>query len=954
MLKIFKLFRPLLCVATLFCYHFAFSQSIAIGNHPSNVKWKYIKGEKLKVIFPDSTDKEATRIADIITFINKEKGYSVGDKRLHLDLLLNTNNAIGNGYVAKAPFRSEFYATGFQDSQTLSTLNWLDALSIHEYRHVLQAANTRRGFSQFCYFIGGESAWAAAEVFAIPNWYSEGDAVHSETLLSESGRGRTPSFFELQRALFLNNREYNFMQMRNGSFKNSIPNHYVLGYNLVNYGRNHYDDQVWARTLANAASYKPFLYPFSGAMKRETGFVTRKFYKTAYADLKDKWIKELETIKIIPTKEVTVKPKSVVTNYLFSKTLNDGSIVCIKNSFDDISKLIQIKNGIEKELTTIGSTTEDYLELTGDNVCWTEIRNNGRRQEMIYSVIVSYNIKTGIKREVTKKSKYFSPVFSEKGDKIMTVCSDTKIKNAIKILDASSGKVLKTIPNPQNDFISYPKWIENENAIVYIAKRNSKLAFLKYDISNATVVELSPWTSHTIGPFSIKNNMVFFPASFSGINNVYCLKTDGSKEIKQITSVAVGVDMPQIANDGNTIYLSEETDMGRQLTKVNVAESLSKLDTNPISIVEPADMSRFDIKTNLIEKPILSSIPKNEYEVKDYKGFFRGMKLHTWGFTFNDNLTSVGIQMDNILNDFSLGFSTSYNDNEKNWGVGGDVVYAKFFLPIIASYQQAKRQNILVHNDQYAATVNFDEASTNIGFSIPLSWNRSVYRTSLNLIPIFSNISTANYTPVSSNYHFDDLNFKSAHVAFQFLNIRNRAKQNLNSKWSQQILVDYNKSLTNSVLAEKLTASVKLTAQGFSKNHGLDFVFKYKKEFTENDYLYSDIFLHARGYKATNSDIETVYSVNYSFPVFYPDFGFGGLLFLKRIHANLFFDSGKIEGTGYKFDQNSTGIEMIFNLTPFNLPAPFEIGLRESFLMDVDPVNPKEKSYFEVFYNISF
>ncbi|MGG7034008.1 MAG: hypothetical protein ACI7YS_02300 [Flavobacterium sp.] len=949
-----KPFQYILCAIMLFCCHFSFSQSVASGNHPSNVKWKYIKNDKLKVIFPDSTEKEAKRIADIITFINKEKGFSVGDKRLHLDLLLNTNNSIGNGYVAKAPFRSEFYATGYQDSQTLSTLNWLDALSIHEYRHVLQAANTRRGFSQLCYYIGGESAWAAAGVFAVPNWYSEGDAVHSETLLSESGRGRTPSFFELQRALFLNNRDYNFMQMRNGSFKNNIPNHYVLGYNLVNYGRNHYDDQVWARTLANAASYKSVFYPFSGAMKKETGFTTRKFYKKAYSDLKDKWIKELETIKILPTKEVTVKPKSVVTNYLFPKTLDDGSVVCIKNSFDDISKLIQIKNGIEKELTTIGYSTEDYLELTGDTVCWTEIRNDGRRKEMIYSVIVSYNLKTGVKKVITKKSKYFSPVFSENGNKILTVCSDTKIRNTIKILDASSGKVLKTIPNPQNDFISYPKWIENENAIVYIAKRNSKLAFLKYDISNSSVVELSPWTSHTIGPFSIKNNRIYFPASFSGINNVYCVKTDGSKEIKQITSVAVGVDMPQIANDGNTIYLSEETDMGRQLTQVNVLENLSELNESPVEITEPVDMARFDIKTNVIEKPILSSIPENEYEIKDYKGFLRGMKLHTWGFTLNDNFSSVGIQFDNILNDFSFGLSTSYNDNEKNWVIGADAVYAKFFLPVITSYKHSKRQNTLVFDGNYAAKFNFDEVSANIGFSVPLSWTRSVYTTSLNLMPVFSNIKTSNYYNKDLGDLSGGLNFNSAHAIFQFSNIRNRAKQNLNSKWSQQIVVDYNKSLTSSVLAEKLTANVKLTAQGFSKNHGLDFNFKYKKELSTNDYLYSDIFLHARGYQAVNSDLETVYSANYSFPLFYPDFGFGGLLFLKRIHTNLFFDSGKIQGKAYEFNQNSTGIEMIFNLTPFNLPAPFEIGLRQSFLLDVDPVNSKAKSYFEVFYNISF
>src|SRR6187402_13643 len=185
-----------------------YSQNYTLGNHPSTVKWKYIKNDKIKIIFPDSTLEQAKRIADIITYINKEKHFSVGDKSYKMDLLLNTNNVQANGYVALAPFRSEFYATGLQNHQVLNTINWLDNLSIHEYRHGLQYSNTRHGLTNMAYYLGGETGWNLATVLSIPAWYWEGDAVHSETLLSESGRGRLPAFFEEQRALFLNNRKY--------------------------------------------------------------------------------------------------------------------------------------------------------------------------------------------------------------------------------------------------------------------------------------------------------------------------------------------------------------------------------------------------------------------------------------------------------------------------------------------------------------------------------------------------------------------------------------------------------------------------------------------------------------------------------------------------------------------------------------------------------------------------
>lgn len=949
-----------LCAIILFYCNSTYAQYNTPGNHPSTVKWKYIKNNKIKVIFPDSTLEQAKRIANVITYINKEKHISVGDKSFKLDLLLNTNNVEANGYVALAPFRSEFYATGMQNNQFLGTMNWLDNLSIHEYRHALQFSNTRHGLTNFAYYLGGESAWSLVNTLAIPSWYWEGDAVHSETLLSENGRGRLPGFFEEQRALFLNDRNYNYMQMRNGSFKNLIPDHYTMGFNMINYGRNHYDEKIWARVLAGGSSFGSF-YPFSKALKKETGLSTSHFYKESYAALKEKWMEELETMTITETTLITIKPKSVVTNYTYPKVLDDGSIICLKSSFDEITKLVQIKDGAEKVLTVIGVGSEPYLEINGDNACWTEMRNDGRRQERTYSVIVCYNLKTLKKSVLTKESKYFSPMFSNNGEKIVTVCATKNLENNIKILDAKSGAVLKTIPNLKNDFISYPKWMDNENAIVYVSKRNSKLCMLKYDLKNDTTTELMPWTSHAMGVPKVINDEIYFSASFSGINNIYCLKDDGSMQIKAITSVAVGADIPEVSADGKMLYMSEQTDMGKQLTQIDIADGIAELGSNPVTIVEPVDMERFDIKTNEIEKPILNDIPINEYEVKDYKGLFRGMKLHSWGFTIGTNNSfSIGGSMSNILNDFSIDASTAYNGNEKRMSYNAAVTYAKYFLPVTASLINAKRSNtytISGFNTGYGyrtREVDFDEVSKNIGFMVPLSWLHSNYRTSFLLTPTFSAIETKNYSSNDAGYSHENLNFNSAHVGFSFSNIRMRAKQNLSAKWSQSLNVDYFKSLDNSVASEKIATTVNLSAAGFSKNHGLDFSFRYKKELISNEYLYVDDFIHARGYEPLNSDKETVYSANYSFPICYPDFGFGGIVFVKRIHANLFFDGGMTERFNTKFKQNSTGAEMIFTFSPLNLGADLGLGIRDSFLLDTDPLNPNTKSKVEVFFSMNF
>lgn len=170
------------------------------GDNPSNISWKHINTKAINVIFPEGNTAEAQRIANIINYVHNSAGTTVGIKRKHLNLLLQTNQVTANGYVALAPFRSEFYATGFQNFNLLGSMGWIDGLSFHEYRHALQFANSRRGLTAFLSIVGGQQLWAFGALLAMPNWYMEGDAVQTETLFSGSGRGRTPYFFQEQRA----------------------------------------------------------------------------------------------------------------------------------------------------------------------------------------------------------------------------------------------------------------------------------------------------------------------------------------------------------------------------------------------------------------------------------------------------------------------------------------------------------------------------------------------------------------------------------------------------------------------------------------------------------------------------------------------------------------------------------------------------------------------------------
>ncbi|WP_428657744.1 hypothetical protein [Runella sp.] len=933
-----------ICLPVVIIVLFFTKINAQMGPQPASVKWKYIENNKVKVIFPENTDKEATRIADVVTYINQKATASVGNKSKKLSILLNTNNAQGNGYVALAPFRSEFYATGYQDFNQLGSMNWLDVLSIHEYRHALQFTNANRGFTKLLYLLQGETGWSLGSNLSIPDWYFEGDAVLSETMLTNAGRGRTPSFLETQRALLLSGKNYTYLQARNGSYKKLLPDHYPLGYAILNYGRNHFGPEMWPKVLADAGRYRTVLYPFAGALRRQTKMGTYKMYRLAYREMKDNWEKELKTLELTPTKPLTKLPKKTVTSYSFPHFLEDGSLIYLKSSYKQLPGLYQLKDGNEKYITSIGMATEGYLGVNNSKVSWTEMRKDARRDAVVYSVIMTYDLETGRKTEVTHKSKFFSPVFSSKGDKIVVVKADENIVNQIVFISPSDGAIIGSIPNSQNDFVVYPKWTTDDAAIVYPAKRNSKVALLKYDLATKATTELTPWTTHTIGALSVSAKNVTFTASFSGINNIYAVSLNGDKQIRQLTSVKIGATMPAVSKDEKLLVMTEMTAMGKQLTQLEIQNPKT------IAVSEPVDMSRYQVKTTETEKNILPTIAENKYEVKSYKGLLRGVKLHSWNIGSDNRNINVSVRMGNILNDFSAIVGGSLNYNEKTVKFSGGLDYGKYFLPISFRVNTGERANTTLLPDQKTLrTRSFKQKDISAGLSLPLSWIRGNYTTGLRLSSTFWNISTSDYKlgDVAEN---KSLNFNALQFGLNFSNIRRKAYQNTNTKWSQTVGISYEKSIST-VKAERLIGSVGFTTPGLAKNHALELTAKGKKELITNDYIFEDQFFHARGFLAAPSDVETVVSATYSLPLFYVDRGFAGIFFVNRVRGNVFYDIGNLErkATNTNFQQKSYGGELILDIKLLNLTAPIGFGFRNSYLLTTDPLSPTTKQRFEFF-----
>ena len=142
-------------------------------------------------------------------------------------------------------------------------------------------SNFRNGLSRLVYYLAGDDGLSLAINAAIPEWFYEGDAVYNETVLTHQGRGRLPLFLNAYPSLWQAGKKYSWMKLRNGSLKDYIPNHYYLGYLLVNYGREKYGADFWTKVTRDASAYKGLFYPFQTAIKTHAGVDYKTFREQA-------------------------------------------------------------------------------------------------------------------------------------------------------------------------------------------------------------------------------------------------------------------------------------------------------------------------------------------------------------------------------------------------------------------------------------------------------------------------------------------------------------------------------------------------------------------------------------------------------------------------------------------------------------------------------------------------
>ena len=933
-----------------------------IGLNPSSLKWNQISTNKVQVIFPKGLEQQGQRVAGLVHHLWAHQPASIGERQERVTILLHNQTILPNGFVTVGPFRSEFFLT---PPQFDCTAYWLDLLTIHEYRHVRQFANGQRGLTRFARRLLGSWPWGGFMATALPRWYFEGDAVGSETALSRSGRGRLPAFDMEYRALLLEGRRYNYEKAGAGSLRDFVPSWYPLGYYMTTYARQQFGPAIWQKTMADAVQYKGLFFPFSKNLKKHSGLRTPELYQQTFDTLQQKWHNEAKHLQLSPSIRLNKQEKHTVIHYNLPLPQTDGSVITERSGFDEIPALVRIDpQGNEQRLTRPGIRFEQpnaSLSQANGKLCWAEVNFDPRWRYQSFSVIKIFDLDSGKQRQLSKRSRYFSPALSPTADRIVAVEVNVQQQSHLVILDAANGEVLQRLPNPQQLIYSFPCWASDGQQIVVVAKSHETNFLQLIDLTEQTQRPLTDRTTHQLSHPYVHGDTIVFAGAYTGINNIFAVLLN-EPGIYQLTSVLTSAFQPSISIDGTTLLYSEFSAMGFDLQSLLLSEALWKKHTNEI----PFGIDFFDVLAEQEGGPITQLPLPDTFQVNRFNTWNNIIYPHSLLPFFTHPIAGFQLLSDNKFSTLSASAGGYFNYNDDQWTLIADLSYAQLYPVINLGYRRAERSELgfnfapltdtSITNSIYVG--DWRENRFYGGLSLPLNLSRGHFSTTLFLRTDYQFIDLGNTPSFETSVLRRDTigpfeNFNAIESIFKeplrdaqlhamdlrvvFRTLRRRALQHLQPRLGVSLDLRYRSTLgSNAISGDVFQAAGTIYLPGLLRTHNFYLNGAYKKESLLDNYRFSDFYSYPRGYPRLLGERFWKVGANYSLPLAYPDVAIGPLAFLKRVKLNGFFDYGNRKaGFPFALDERyaSAGAELTVDIRAIRL-LEIDFGLRYSYLFD--------------------
>jgi hypothetical protein len=851
---------------------------VSFVQNSSGINWKIQKSKNFELIYPDGHSSDAQLVLSTLEYLYEPVSESLKVEPAKIPIILQPRTLNSNGFVTLAPRRSEFFTTPLLGPQ-LGLTEWLRALSVHEFRHVVQFEKSKHGFARALYFVLGEIGSALAMGLTIPPWYFEGDAVGIETALSKGGRGRLPLFDRDMRALLLDDQEFSYDQMALGSFKRYRPNHYVLGYFLTSYirikfGKDSVEKIHWD-TMERA--YNPLA--FYWACEKYTGVDFDQLYKDALADIKNQWKNQIAESDVAEQAKGNVGSEWVNYSYPFKAK---GKTIAFRQSLSDILQVVDVEN--DNVLWTPTRLVQEFpYKLKKGKLAYSQTFLHPRFGVEDYSNVIVRDIETQKIEFEKNKTKWTLPVLSHQADKLAFVNWANSAEVSIGVWDLKSDSLIWTMNWPRDQAIVGMDWSEEQDSLIILHRMGSYThQFVQIDLKSKTIKILASSNQWNWSFPSVFKNEVYFQSPQNGIDNIYRLNLD-TKKIEQVTNEKFGAYHPSLDLEGLTF--STYTPQG--LKPITLSWPLASFETEFKAISYAEDLTMLEGKGDLLE-----NIPLQNFKEDSYSQAANSFNPHSWILLappFSSTINAE-IRSTNLLNTLNLGAGAQWDLNEKV-PMGYAFTQWSYLWPVFdfrVAYGNRRSEGDL-----------WEEGTSSLGMTLPYISLHSAFIHSTRF-RLAGELLHASGRSSGATFALKDKTLGGGSIEWNSSLLHRQAQRDLLPPWGISLrarAIALRDIESPQVTSSQELASAKFYTTPIFKHHHLYAEISQQKS-SIHGYRFPSEQLFARGYVNFFLEEMSKQSYNYTFPLAYPEWSLGEWLYVKRLSLNMFYD--RIEGERFK------------------------------------------------------
>ncbi len=858
-------------------------------------------------------------------------------------ILLQNQGTTANGFVQLAPRKSEFFST---PSQEFDYQDWLNSLAVHELRHVVQFDKLTDHLRAPLF----EELALAIFGITLPPWFYEGDAVAIETVLTRAGRGRQPEFDLVLRTNTLSGRRYSYSKDYLGSARDLPPGYYPLGYFMTTKLRRDYGPFILDSVLTRIRGQVLRPYNLSSSIKHFTGLSTRALHDSTIADLQRKWSEEQRRAQPVDYPVLNRPSRRGPMSYYLPVKVDAQHIAALKQGKGQVPTLVLVdENGGERSLTRIGAQEDYYFRYAAGKFVWDERRSDPRFHKRSYSVVMTYDLASGVTRQLTHRSRLFAPALSADGSRIAAIRISLANRIDLVILD-ERGRELKSFPAPDNNLLQTPAFHASGKTLVCTGVSARGKTLYELDLATGNFRQLLPWQLHLLSKPVYAGDTVIFKSDFSGIDNLFRLRP-GTTSPEQITSVKFGAYNPSWDAQSGQVWFNQYQVEGYDIAHVGPNET-HPLGESPATAAYIAPLQAAEGSGNVFD-----SIPAVPFASRPFREAGHLFNFHSLlpfsesNSQEEDDLIGLKWQSNNLLNTLGSYVAYQYNPTMRTSGYGAGIAYARF-VPIVQVTYRNEGQRY------------FQQTSTGLPYSsIPVTWRQHVLEGNIS-VPLaferrhrFYQLGTEIGTNYTQRYAYvnkpaqiiSTLRFPLYYRAYAGRNTLTSARD-LAPAWGQNVSFLYRHFPFDALLrGELLAVKSRFYLPGIAPNHSLQVSANFQN--TSGTYRFTDEIPRAGGYTAFSPTyaLRNTLLTGYRFPMAYPDWELGPVAYIKRITGGFFADFENI-GKGEPFRPRSIGAEVRadVNFLRFYLPN-FQPGAK--LIFPVHHVRKKPLFEFELTYN---